>query len=51
MYNKKGDTRVFCLPKQSTKFKEVYNNLQEQLKILGGTDELLCGKYIVIIYK
>lgn len=36
---------VFHIAKDNKEFEKVYNNLQDQLKALGGRDELLCGKY------
>ena len=38
------DTRVLHIPKDCQTFKDTYNQIQHQLRALGGMDELLCGK-------
>lgn len=47
-YRKKADKMVYHIAKDNKEFEKVYNNLQDQLKALGGRDELLCGKYSVL---
>ena len=35
---------VFHVAKGNKEFEKAHNILQDQLKALGGTDDLLCGK-------
>lgn len=37
---------VFHIAKDNKEFEKAYNVLQDQLKVLGGTDDLLCGKQL-----
>jgi hypothetical protein len=39
------DKRVFHIAKDCKIFKDTYNQIQHQLRALGGMDELLCGKH------
>ena len=43
-YRKKGSEMVFHVAKDNKEFEKAHNILQDQLKALGGTDDLLCGK-------
>ena len=46
-YRERADEMVFHIAKDNKEFEKVYNNLQDQLKALGGRDELLCGKLVL----
>ena len=39
------EPRTFHLPKDCKTFKDTYNQIQHQLRALGGMDELLCGRH------
>jgi len=43
LHKRKGEITVFHISKNCKEFQDVYNTTQQQLRSLGGTDELLCG--------
>ena len=42
--------RVFRIPSGSTSFGEYYDHIQEGLRTLAGMDELMAGKYNVLVH-
>lgn len=42
--------RVFHLGEDNPTFKKTYNQIQSQLRALGGMDELLCGEHAENMY-
>lgn len=48
-HKKKGQKTVYLISKECKQFQSVYDTTQQQLKALGGTDELLCGEHMYFI--
>ena len=42
--------RVFRIHRDSTSFGEYYDHIQEGLRTLAGMDELMAGKYNVLVH-